>query len=246
MDLKPLWRRNLKLDGVDPVPEAQAPYCRLIGPPNKAMDVESLQSSGRRRGSFLDVCLVASVVFLFVAVAAVAVCGAMFVTKLQTNLESPPPNASRLTGDAHTNSGYKMQNFVYLTPDSSSLQTSTMKWREVKYGAGGSVGSNFVFEPIQDSLRPRQEGHYFMYINLNLTCVHICKSGVLRVQVGDKLTCELELPEVADSVTVTKKCWTVSRLEEQGLITQMTTPNAGMENWRLDLNNSGFGMFLVD
>lgn len=37
------------------------------------MDVEALQEGGRRRGSCLDVFLVVSIMFLFAAVAAVAV-----------------------------------------------------------------------------------------------------------------------------------------------------------------------------
>lgn len=121
-----------------------------------------------------------------------------------------------------------------------------MKWRAVTYGTGKSVGSNYEFNPQQDSLKPTQEGHYFMYVNLNLTCVYDCTGGVLSVQVGNELTCDVELPEVANSTPVTKKCWTVSRLKTEGLISQMTIPEKGLKNWSLDLNSSGFGMFLVD
>lgn len=55
------------------------------------MDVESLQKSGRRRGSCLDIFLVVSIMFLFVAVAAVAAGGVMVVEELRSKLESPHP-----------------------------------------------------------------------------------------------------------------------------------------------------------
>lgn len=75
------------------------------------MDVESLQKSSRRRGSCLDVFLVISIIFLFVAVAAVAVGGAMFVMEVRPKLESTRRSfrfeASKLTEDT-PDSAYKV------------------------------------------------------------------------------------------------------------------------------------------
>ncbi|KAI4832073.1 hypothetical protein KUCAC02_015056 [Chaenocephalus aceratus] len=213
------------------------------------MDVESLQKSGRRRGSCLDVFLVGSTIFLLVAVAALAAGGVMVVMELRSELEttrpSSDPRTSRLTGDT-PDSAYKMQNFAYLEAVSSKLQNSTMELSQIEYGAGLSVGSNFQFEEGTHSLKAKQVGYYFIYINLNLTCTYQCSAGLLSVRLGDKLTCEVELPALADTTPVSRKCWTVSRLDGQKLFTQMTVPKEGLQNWRLELNTSGLGMFLVD
>lgn len=67
------------------------------------MDVESLQKSGRRRSGCLDAFLIASITFLFVAVAAVTVVGTMVVMALKSRLDSPTHyqqvETSHLTGD---------------------------------------------------------------------------------------------------------------------------------------------------
>lgn len=73
------------------------------------MDVESLQKSGRRRGSCLDVFVVMSIIFLFVAVAAVAVVLATVV------METPRKLAefeARQTGDT-PNPTYKVKTDSY-------------------------------------------------------------------------------------------------------------------------------------
>ncbi|XP_029293796.1 uncharacterized protein LOC115012353 [Cottoperca gobio] len=216
---------------------------------NKEMDVESFQKSGRRRGSCLNVFLVMSIIFLLVAVTALAAGGVMVVMELRSKLESPRPSfefkESRLTEDT-PDPAYKMQNFAYLEAISSDLQTSTMQWTPVSYGAGKSLGSNFLFDAVQQTLKAKRVGTYFIYIDLNLTCTYNCNAGLLSVHVGDKLNCEVELPAMADTTPVSKKCWTVSRMEGQTLATQMTVPKDGLKNWKLELIGSRFGMFLVD
>lgn len=220
-----------------------------MGHQNKEMDVESLQSSGRRRASCLDVFLVMSILFLFVAVAAVAVGGAILVRDLQSKVESPralaesPPDALQQLGNTPS-PAYKMQNFAYLMASSSVLQNSTMQWSQVVHGTGTSVGDNFLFDTEQNSLKPKRTGSYFIYVDLHLSCPYTCEKGILRVEVGDKLSCEVDLPEGFKPVK--RKCWTVSQVEDKGLITQMTVPKEGLSNWKLDLNTSGLGMFLVD
>ncbi|XP_023276348.1 uncharacterized protein LOC111665536 [Seriola lalandi dorsalis] len=219
-----------------------------MGHQNTEMDAESLQKVGRRRGGCLDVFLVMSVIFLFVAVAAVAVGGVMVVRDLQSELSSVRaigPKLSGLTGNT-PDSNYKMQNFAYLDATSSKLTNSTMQWDSVRFGPGQSVGSNFVFDKAHHSLKPKRAGVYFMYIELNFTCTFQCSPGLIRVEVGDKLTCDVKLPAVANSTPVSKKCWTVSKLPDSPkLITQMTVPK-GLQHWKLELTGSGLGMFLVE
>lgn len=189
-----------------------------------------------------------SIMFLFLAVTAVAAGGVMVVMELRSKLESSRPmsefQTSDLTGGAPS-PVYKMQNFAYLEPTSSLLENTTMRWAVVHYGPGTSVGSNFVFDPAQHSLQPQRVGTYFMYIDLNITCTHKCSTSHVSVSVGDKLTCEVELP--ANSTSVSRKCWTVSRVDGvERLSAQMTVPKEGLKNWKLELSHSGFGMFLVD
>lgn len=92
---------------------------------------------------------------------------------------------------------------------------------------------------------PNMTGMYFIYIDLNFTCTYKCNPGLLSVKLDDKLTCEVNLPSVADSTPVTKKCWAVRQLEPQRLFMQMTVPKVGLDNWKLELKGSGLGMFLV-
>lgn len=114
-------------------------------------------------------------------------------------------------------------------------------------GESRSVGKDFGFNEHQSALTPRREGNYFMYVNVNLTCVHQCAAGLLRLDVGGKMNCELQLPAKADTEPVSKQCWTVQRLGTEGLQTDMTVFSEGqLDNWRLELETSGWGMFLVD
>lgn len=121
-----------------------------------------------------------------------------------------------------------------------------MSWDVVEHGNGTSKGSLFDFDPDHYSLQPKQAGAYFVYVSLNLTCTHRghCRPGRLTVQVGDKLTCDVHLR--AEAAHETKKCWTVSHVDRQKLLAQMTVPKSGLDNWKLELKGSGLGMFLVD
>ncbi|XP_063331499.1 uncharacterized protein LOC134628682 [Pelmatolapia mariae] len=219
-----------------------------MGQQAKDVDVEALQERSPQRGRCLDNFLVMSISFLFVATTALAVGGAMVVMELRADMKSlgslpSVETPQKLTGDA-SSPVYKMEKFVYLrAADSSMLSNSTMQWDSISYGTGTSVGSNFVFDSKQHSLKPVQDGTYFMYVELNFNCISICNAGVLTVKVGDELTCKVELP--AGILPVSRKCWTVTRLHNQGLVAQKTVQK-GLENWQLDLKSSGFGIFLID
>ncbi|KAM9315325.1 uncharacterized protein KZ484_024989 [Pholidichthys leucotaenia] len=203
----------------------------------KDVDIESLQERVRRRGSCLDVFLVASVGFLFLAVAGLA--GVMFVVKLP-----PTSGPDRLTGVTHS-LRYKMENFAYLEFTKSELDNYTMHLAPVDYGNGTSVGSTFSFFQKQHSLKPQRQGTFFMYADLHFTCSSVCStSSIVTVSVGDnKLNCEVELP--ANSTSVSKKCWTVAQLEDKRMCTQMTVANAKENKWTLEVKKSGIGMFLI-
>lgn len=60
----------------------------------ESKDTESLQTRGRRRGSCLDAFLVASIVFLFVAVTAMGVVVATVVMKTPSQMPSSRGNTS--------------------------------------------------------------------------------------------------------------------------------------------------------
>lgn len=211
------------------------------------MDVEALQKSGSGRGRFLDTFLIVSIVFLFVAVLAVTAGGVICVMDLKSKLDSrslPHLEAPEsIRGISY--SGYKMQNFAYLRANENKLKTGNMALTVVHEM---SVGSNFDFNNKQISLKPKKEGTYFIYIELNFTCTYTCPEGVLSVNVGDKLTCEVELPERSkpSPTPVSKRCWTVTQLNQEKLHTYMMVPQTGLENWQLQMEGSGLGMFLVD
>ncbi|KAM4585334.1 uncharacterized protein PAE49_004619 [Odontesthes bonariensis] len=209
------------------------------------VDVEALQKSDRRRRSCLDAFLVMSVIFLFMAVSALTAGGVMVLKKIQ--LEQKPKSLEFDMGSLRGNTpspAFKMQNFAYLQATKSKLDNYTMTWTPTAYGEGTSLGSNFDWNSEQNSLKPHKEGIYFVYINVSLTCTSTCRAGLLRLTMGDKLTCEVEL--TSHKTSESKKCWTVKPLHGKRLNIQMTVLKEKLENWKLDLPNSGFGIFLVD
>lgn len=94
---------------MDNLPETQAPYCRMMGQQNTEKDVESLQKSGRRRGSCLDVFVVMSIIFLFVAVGAVTV---VVATVAMETRRQPAEFKATQTGDT-PNPRYKVKTDSY-------------------------------------------------------------------------------------------------------------------------------------
>lgn len=130
-----------------------------------------------------------------------------------------------------------------LFPPAAILSNITLKWSSIPYGAGSTVGSNFIFDEEQHSLRPQNEGMYFIYTQLKFTCTHKCKAGHLSIDVGGKLTCQVEFK--AGTAPVSKKCWTVAHLDGEKLLTYMTASNT-LQDWKLEHDGSELGMFLVD
>lgn len=209
------------------------------------VDVESLKSNERRRGTCVDVFLGISVLILFLAVTALGVGGMLMVKELRSEHQVPPPMFDHLKAGDSLGS-YKGQNIAYLKPAKSHLDNFTIPWRPVKFGEGTSVGKNYEYDSTKRSLKPANEGFYFIYIQVTVSCTHKCSAGILKLDVLEKLTCSVELTADVEKSPVSKKCWTVSRLSGEELIAHMTVPKNGLTNWSLDLNASHFGMFLVD
>ncbi|XP_017281114.1 uncharacterized protein LOC108241475 [Kryptolebias marmoratus] len=218
-----------------------------MGQQDNQADVESLQKSEHRRGSCVNIFLFMSIFVLFLSVTALAVCGVMVVRELRSEVRksfrlSEFGTVEKLQGTQGPPT-FKMQNFAYVEATSCEVKDGMMKWSPVTYGERSSIGSNFAFDDVQQSLSPRQMGTYFIYIEVNLTCTSTCSAGEIKLKVGSKLTCDVELP--AHERSVTKKCWTVSQLDTEGLVTRMVT-SGNLENWKLEMTGSGLGMFLID
>ncbi|KAM8842324.1 uncharacterized protein ACB058_013998 [Synchiropus picturatus] len=213
------------------------------------MDIESPQKSSARQRSCLDRFLMASILLLFLLVSAVAAGGAVVLMKLQAKLDArsigADAGAAALKGEAINT--YKMQNFAYVEATKSELKNSVMSWAPVSYKTGKSVGDKFHFSEKQHSLTTSKEGSYFIYLDLNLTCTHHCSAGLLTVTLGDKLTCQVQLPTTKAATPVSQRCWTVARMEvDSALLAHMTVPEDGLRNWKLELKGSNMGIFLVD
>ncbi|XP_038834912.1 uncharacterized protein LOC120032802 [Salvelinus namaycush] len=222
------------------------------------MDVES-QKSARPRGRCLDVFLVGSIVLLFLTVATVVVLGTLALVKLRSEI-GVKPSVVDMQGTSETHHGvprpltaYKMQNVAYVQLTSAELENSTMSWAQVEHGQESSVGDQYRYNPQQHTLQTKQDGLYFLYLDLQLTCTAKCKRGTLVVQIeshrNEKLTCQVELPEWSVSnpvTTVTRKCWRVTRLDSKSqLMGHMVVQEAQDTFWKLVLNGSGMGVFLL-
>ncbi|KAJ8345347.1 hypothetical protein SKAU_G00295400 [Synaphobranchus kaupii] len=153
-----------------------------------ASDIESLQpraSSGRR---CLHAFLITSVITQFVLLFGVTVIAALFIRQIQTELATltkPTHKSPEAILDPRMgNSGYKVQNFAYLRPESGSLKNDTVKWMAE---SPESVGSGYKFS---DTLQPNKEGSYLIYLDLVLRCVRndarLCSSTNITVRVGGR------------------------------------------------------------
>ncbi|XP_034044532.1 uncharacterized protein LOC117526583 [Thalassophryne amazonica] len=220
------------------------------------MDAEAQREvgpgTGRGRAGCVQLFLLVAVILLFLAVSAVAAGGVLVVMELRHELETSrttfkSETAEKSTGEPEAPPAYKMQNFAYLRATFSELQTSTMTWAPVHYGEGISVGSHFIYDKDQHYLHPKREGTYFIYLDLHFNCTYNCNEGHISMHVGDKLSCEVRLPAVADERPVSKKCWTVTWMDGTTKLSgQMTVRPDGPKNWKLDVKRSGLGMILVD
>ncbi|CAB1344248.1 unnamed protein product [Coregonus sp. 'balchen'] len=180
------------------------------------MDVES-QRSARPRGRCLDVFLVSSVVLLLLTVATVVVMGTLALVELRSEIAVKPSVV-----DTHRST------------ETSHVEPSSMPVYKVDYGQGSSLGDLYTYDLTHHTLKTAQDGFYFLYLDLQLTCTAKCGRGILVVQVAshgdEKLTCQVELPEWSESnpvTTVKRKCWMVRWLDsESRLMGRMVVPEA--------------------
>ncbi|KAG9337856.1 hypothetical protein JZ751_027507 [Albula glossodonta] len=215
-----------------------------------ATDIESLQP---RAGRSLQACLVTSVITLFVLLIGVTVTATLFIRQIQTELAtiSKDPLEHIPGSEAYRSEKYKMQNFAYLRANSDQLKNETMTWAA---SSSGSVGSRYLYNDKQQALQPQLEGSYLLYLDLELRCVrsdlrkcgeaHVTVKVMMNMQ-SSTLDCEAQLPRGKKDVRAAK-CWKVVQLgPTDRLITSMEA-HGDTQSWKLNTNQSGLGMFLVD
>ncbi|KAF7689217.1 uncharacterized protein LOC124377838 [Silurus meridionalis] len=225
-------------------------------------DVERLQpSSPQQRSRCMDLFLLGSVITLFIMLLSGAALGFWVVKDLRARTESLTRNAEPIIAGLSQHRGgvpdlgpsYKMENFAYLNTDSSELKNGSMLWHPIKYGNTTSVGKRYEYISNQGVLKMKQEGTYFLYAQLNLTCTGPCANGSLSIIFNDEnlteqLYCSihLHLPKTPSGHLV-EKCWTVMpRVAANTRLMARMHARVVPKAWRLDLNHSGFGIFLVD
>ncbi|XP_036413451.1 uncharacterized protein LOC118798189 [Colossoma macropomum] len=221
-------------------------------------DLESLESgAARSRCRRMDACLVGSVLALFVLTVAGFVLALLFALNLKSEMDSIKKrditDDSPTLGSLHADigSGYKAQSFAYLRATNSELKQGVMEWESISYGSGKTVGSGYTYDPDHRALTVKREGSYFLYTQLKLSCVYQCENGSLTLTFesqgnSEQLSCTVKLP-ANHSDDVVQKCWTViPHLEQKSRLLARISSNKSLKNWQLDLNSSGFGIFLVD
>ncbi|TRY86112.1 hypothetical protein DNTS_030194 [Danionella cerebrum] len=220
-------------------------------------DVESQRSSGGRSRR-LDAFLLGSVITLFLMLglefAGALLAAKHFEDKINARKsEKTPESASfgKLTDSASP--AFRMHTFAHLEATKDELKSGVMKWEPIKYGEGQSVGSLYIFNHKQGSLRVKEAGSYFIYIQLSVRCLYRCSSGEFSVSLYsdniEKLTCALSLPAQPENGTApfSHTCWQVVTFPEKGSKLLVKAEVKGdPEHWRLQMQSSGFGMFQVD
>lgn len=128
-----------------------------------------------------------------------------------------------------------------------------MAWESFPYGNGHTVGSLYTYDKNQRVLNVKESGSYFLYVQLSLSCRGICKPGHFTVSFYNtnikELTCTVSLPDVYGDKNepVSRTCWSVVTFLENGnRLMAKSEYNETQGDWTLQLNDSGFGMFLVD
>ncbi|KAL1005447.1 hypothetical protein UPYG_G00059260 [Umbra pygmaea] len=214
------------------------------------MDVESQMDSVRPRGRCLDIFLVGTVIFLFLTVSAGFVLGSGAIMQLQSKLDGLIPVP---TEPLTTDPTYKMQNVAYIQPENSELKKGTMSWVAFNYGETSSVSNLYFYDNKQHTLRLKQDGYYFLYLDLNFTCTGKCLNVTLTINVTNNnknmLTCKVDLPKWSPGQmnTVTHKCWTVKQLTSNSKLLSHMEVSTDTEKalWKLEHSNSAMGVFLV-
>ncbi|KAI2668966.1 hypothetical protein ROHU_028184 [Labeo rohita] len=221
-------------------------------------DVESQSPAGRSRSRCLDTFLIVSVIALFVMFA-VALAGALFFAKhiedeinARTSREADGAKDSLAAPLLQDGNAYKMQNFAYLRATESELKTGVMAWESFPYGKGQSIGSLYTYNKDQNALDIKESGSYFLYVQLSFSCTGKCQSGQFTVTFNNQhkmkeFTCSVSLPEQHKETPQSQTCWRVVTFpESNNRLLAKSEITGQLGDWKLTLNDSGFGMFLVD
>lgn len=225
-------------------------------------DVESQSPATRSRSRCLDTFLVVSVIALFLMFG-VAIAGALFFAnhierKINARSTGESQESKSLASILDQPSSYKMQNFAYLKATKSELETGVMSWKPVNYGEIETVGSLYSFKQVQETLTVKEKGSYFLYVTLTFSCTHVCEPAQFDVIFPKDtslsswwLTCSVHLSQAEgrENATVSKTCWDVVTFpeNESRVWAKATTYFKNKEhNWKLELNQSGLGIFLID
>ncbi|XP_017538744.1 uncharacterized protein LOC108411610 [Pygocentrus nattereri] len=220
-------------------------------------DLESLENgAARSRCRRMDACLVGSVLALFALTVAGFALALLFALGLKTevdNIKKRHVSDSPALGFQHADAGsnYKAQNFAYLRATNSEVKPGVMLWESISYGNGKTVGSAYTYNSNHGMLRVEREGGYFLYTQLNLSCVHQCNNASLTLTFlsedkNEQLSCTVKL-SATHWDPVVRKCWNViPHLEKKTQLLARITSDTDLNSWQLDLNSSGFGIFLVD
>ncbi|XP_042614864.1 uncharacterized protein LOC109088351 [Cyprinus carpio] len=221
-------------------------------------DVESQSPAARSRSRCLDTFLTVSVIALFLMFM-VAGSGALYFAKhikdeidARTTRRSDGSANALVAPFAKTGNAYKMENFVYLRATESELKTGVMAWETFAYGKGQTIGSRYSYEEKQNVLNIKEGGTYFLYVQLNFSCTGRCPSGQFTVSFYNKhnseeLSCTVSLPVWSEEAPHSQTCWRVVTFpENENRLMAKSQTEGTLDNWKLEMNDSGFGMFLVD
>lgn len=147
----------------------------------------------------------------------------------------------------HTVASFSLSVCLCLRP-AGELKNGTMMWEPVAYSESESIGDLYNYDKRQSVLKVAARGSYFLYVQLNFSCVHICPPARFTLKFEDQqplLTCSVSLPNGTRPVSHT--CWSVVTLSENhSRLLARTEFTDASNNWKLELNDSGFGMFRVD
>lgn len=127
-----------------------------------------------------------------------------------------------------------------------------MAWESIPYGKGHTVGSLYSYDTNQKVLNVKKSGSYFLYVQLSLSCKANCTPGQFTVSFYNllnrkELTCTVSLPDAIGDEPVSRTCWHVVTFPENGnRLMAKSEFKHKLDNWTLQMNDSGFGMFLVD
>ncbi|XP_016112901.1 uncharacterized protein [Sinocyclocheilus grahami] len=221
-------------------------------------DVESQSPAVRSRSRCLDTFLTVSVIALFLMFMATLAGALYFAKHIEDEINARKTGHTDGVTDSQvapfhgTGDAYKMQNFVYLRATESELKTGVMAWEPFAYGKGQTIGSLYSYEKNQNVLTINESGSYFLYVQLNFSCTGRCPSGQFTVSFYNKhnsveLPCTVSLPERSKETPHSQTCWRVVTFQENGNRLMVKSQVEGtLNNWKLEMNDSGFGMFLVD